>query len=107
MATPRPHNRRILLRFFILLFTPLGDSMAASGRQTLLIPTASDPRQTSATSDGHHLQPTALGFYCVSWSCSFAGEKREPKWLEKKLLKRLTKDGSHLHDFLPPESKPQ
>ncbi|KAJ4901581.1 Aspartic peptidase domain protein [Raphanus sativus] len=35
----------IVLLFFILLFTPLGDSVAASGRQTPLISTATDPRQ--------------------------------------------------------------
>lgn len=31
--------------FFILVFTPLGDSLAASGRQTLVLSAASDPRQ--------------------------------------------------------------
>ncbi|CAB80883.1 predicted protein of unknown function [Arabidopsis thaliana] len=51
----------IVLLFFILLFTPLGDSMAASGRQTLLLSTASDPRQrqrlVTLVEAGQHLQP--------------------------------------------------
>ncbi|KAH0933687.1 hypothetical protein HID58_010804 [Brassica napus] len=51
----------IVLLFFILLFTPLGDSMAASGRQTLLLSTASDPRQrqrlVTLVESGQHLQP--------------------------------------------------
>ncbi|XP_010457020.1 PREDICTED: probable methyltransferase PMT13, partial [Camelina sativa] len=51
----------IVLLFFVLLFTPLGDSMAASGRQTLLLSTASDPRQrqrlVALVEAGQHLQP--------------------------------------------------
>ncbi|KAF3501660.1 hypothetical protein F2Q69_00039393 [Brassica cretica] len=51
----------VVLLFFILLFTPLGDSMAASGRQTLLVSTTSDPRQrqrlVTLVESGHHLQP--------------------------------------------------
>ncbi|XP_021767324.1 probable methyltransferase PMT13 [Chenopodium quinoa] len=35
----------IVILFFLLIFTPLGDSLAASGRQTLLRASASDPRQ--------------------------------------------------------------
>ncbi|KAL8139507.1 hypothetical protein V2J09_005528 [Rumex salicifolius] len=35
MADSRPHPRLLLL-FFLLVFTPLGDSLAASGRQALL-----------------------------------------------------------------------
>ncbi|GKV13063.1 hypothetical protein SLEP1_g24136 [Rubroshorea leprosula] len=34
----------LVLLFFLMVFTPLGDSMAASGRQTLLLST-SDPKQ--------------------------------------------------------------
>ena len=34
----------IVIIFFLLVFTPLGDSLAASGRQALLLSTA-DPRQ--------------------------------------------------------------
>ncbi|KAK3038085.1 hypothetical protein RJ639_031639 [Escallonia herrerae] len=34
-----------VLLFFVLVFTPLGDSLAASGRQALLRSSASDPRQ--------------------------------------------------------------
>lgn len=35
----------IVILFFLLIFTPLGDPLAASGRQTLLRASASDPRQ--------------------------------------------------------------
>ena len=35
----------IVILFFLLVFTPLGDSMAASGRQALLLSTTADPRQ--------------------------------------------------------------
>ncbi|KAF6154471.1 hypothetical protein GIB67_028363 [Kingdonia uniflora] len=31
--------------FFLLIFTPLGDSLAASGRQTLVLSSSGDPRQ--------------------------------------------------------------
>jgi hypothetical protein len=34
----------LVFLFFLLVFTPLGDSLAASGRQALLVSTA-DPRQ--------------------------------------------------------------
>ncbi|KAE8699745.1 putative methyltransferase PMT13 [Hibiscus syriacus] len=50
----------LVLLFFLLVFTPLGDSMAASGRQTLLLST-SDPRQrhrlVSLVELGHHHKP--------------------------------------------------
>lgn len=36
-----------VLIFFLLLCTPLGDSLAASGRQTLLRSASGDPRQRS------------------------------------------------------------
>ncbi|KAE8693814.1 putative methyltransferase PMT13 [Hibiscus syriacus] len=49
-----------VLLFFLLVFTPLGDSMAASGRQTLLLST-SDSRQrhrlVSLVELGHHHKP--------------------------------------------------
>ncbi|KAL2330392.1 hypothetical protein Fmac_017973 [Flemingia macrophylla] len=35
----------LVLLFFTMVFTPLGDSLAASGRQTLLLSGAADPRQ--------------------------------------------------------------
>ncbi|GAB2271657.1 Probable pectin methyltransferase qua3 [Dionaea muscipula] len=35
----------IVSLFFLLVFTPLGDSLAASGRQTLLMSSSSDPQQ--------------------------------------------------------------
>ncbi|KAL6004526.1 putative pectin methyltransferase qua3 [Asimina triloba] len=35
----------LVLAFFILVFTPLGDPLAASGRQTLILSTGADPRQ--------------------------------------------------------------
>nr|QTZ19607.1 putative methyltransferase PMT13 [Bixa orellana]QTZ19608.1 putative methyltransferase PMT13 [Bixa orellana] len=50
----------LVLLFFLLVFTPLGDSMAASGRQALLLST-SDPRQrhrlVALIELGHHHQP--------------------------------------------------
>lgn len=50
----------LVLLFFLLVFTPLGDSMAASGRQALLLST-SDPRQrhrlVSLVELGHHHKP--------------------------------------------------
>lgn len=46
--------------FFLLVFTPLGDSLAASGRQALLL-SAPDPRQrqrlVALIESGHHHQP--------------------------------------------------
>lgn len=46
--------------FFVMVFTPLGDSLAASGRQTLLL-SGPDPRQrermVSMIEAGHHHQP--------------------------------------------------
>lgn len=46
--------------FFLLVFTPLGDSLAASGRQALLMST-SDPHQrqrlVALIEAGHHLKP--------------------------------------------------
>lgn len=49
-----------VLVFFLLVFTPLGDSLAASGRQALLMST-SDPRQrqrlVALIEAGHHLKP--------------------------------------------------
>ncbi|XP_039064065.1 probable pectin methyltransferase QUA3, partial [Hibiscus syriacus] len=50
----------LVLLFFALVFTPLGDSMAASGRQALLVST-SDPKQrhrlVALLEQGHHRQP--------------------------------------------------
>ncbi|XVF22617.1 hypothetical protein REPUB_Repub12eG0186700 [Reevesia pubescens] len=50
----------LVFLFFLLVFTPLGDSMAASGRQALLLST-SDPRQRHRlvvlVELGHHHQP--------------------------------------------------
>ncbi|KAE8660841.1 putative methyltransferase PMT13 [Hibiscus syriacus] len=50
----------LVLLFFVLVFTPLGDSMAASGRQALLVST-SDPKQrhrlVALLEQGHHQQP--------------------------------------------------
>ncbi|XVF79986.1 hypothetical protein PTKIN_Ptkin15bG0034300 [Pterospermum kingtungense] len=50
----------LVLLFFLLVFTPLGDSLAASGRQALLLST-SDPRQrhrlVALVELGHHHQP--------------------------------------------------
>ncbi|GLU00608.1 hypothetical protein SLE2022_179610 [Rubroshorea leprosula] len=50
----------LVLLFFLLVFTPLGDPMAASGRQALLLST-SDPRQrhrlVALMELGHHHQP--------------------------------------------------
>ncbi|KAK8487061.1 hypothetical protein V6N11_046187 [Hibiscus sabdariffa] len=47
----------LVLLFFLLVFTPLGDSMAASGRQALLVST-SDPKQrhrlVALLEQGHH-----------------------------------------------------
>ncbi|XP_058085010.1 probable pectin methyltransferase QUA3 [Magnolia sinica] len=34
-----------VVAFFVLVFTPLGDSLAASGRQSLILSTGADPRQ--------------------------------------------------------------
>ncbi|KAK6239906.1 hypothetical protein QUC31_005375 [Theobroma cacao] len=50
----------LVLLFFLLVFTPLGDSLAASGRQALLLST-SDPGQrhrlVALVELGHHHQP--------------------------------------------------
>ncbi|KDO86019.1 hypothetical protein CISIN_1g007645mg [Citrus sinensis] len=50
----------LVLLFFLLVFTPLGDSLAASGRQALLMST-SDPRQrqrlVALIEAGHHVKP--------------------------------------------------
>ena len=50
----------LVLLFFLLVFTPLGDSLAASGRQSLLLST-SDPKQrhrlVALVELGHHHQP--------------------------------------------------
>ncbi|KAE8733346.1 putative methyltransferase PMT13 [Hibiscus syriacus] len=50
----------LVLLFFLLVFTPLGDSMSASGRQALFLST-SDPRQrhrlVSLVELGHHHKP--------------------------------------------------
>lgn len=50
----------LVFLFFLLVFTPLGDSMAASGRQDLLRST-SDPRQRHRLVElieaGHNAQP--------------------------------------------------
>ncbi|XP_011035117.1 PREDICTED: probable methyltransferase PMT13 [Populus euphratica] len=50
----------LVFLFFLLVFTPLGDSLAASGRQTLLRST-SDPRQrhrlVALIEAGHNAQP--------------------------------------------------
>ncbi|KAJ9188380.1 hypothetical protein P3X46_003742 [Hevea brasiliensis] len=50
----------LVFLFFLLVFTPLGDSLAASGRQALLLST-SDPRQrlrlVELIEAGHHPQP--------------------------------------------------
>ncbi|KAJ4727008.1 S-adenosyl-L-methionine-dependent methyltransferases superfamily protein [Melia azedarach] len=50
----------LVLLFFLLVFTPLGDSLAASGRQALLMST-SDPRQrqrlVALIEAGHHQKP--------------------------------------------------
>lgn len=35
----------LVFLFFMLVFTPAGDSLAASGRQTLLLSASADPRQ--------------------------------------------------------------
>ncbi|GAV85585.1 Methyltransf_29 domain-containing protein [Cephalotus follicularis] len=46
--------------FFLLVFTPLGDSLAASGRQALLLSTSSDPKQrqrlVAVIESGQHQQ---------------------------------------------------
>ncbi|XWS35746.1 hypothetical protein CRYUN_Cryun20dG0022600 [Craigia yunnanensis] len=50
----------LVLLFFLLVFTPLGDSLAASGRQSLLLST-SDPKQrhrlVALVELGHHHEP--------------------------------------------------
>ncbi|XP_004306834.1 PREDICTED: probable methyltransferase PMT13 isoform X1 [Fragaria vesca subsp. vesca] len=51
----------IVILFFLLVFTPLGDSMAASGRQSLLLSTNADPKQrhrlVALVEQGQHQQP--------------------------------------------------
>ena len=50
----------IVILFFLLVFTPLGDSLAASGRQSLLL-SSSDPKQrhrlVGSIELGQHPQP--------------------------------------------------
>ncbi|GMN61319.1 hypothetical protein TIFTF001_030402 [Ficus carica] len=51
----------IVIVFFLFVFTPLGDSLAASGRQTLLLSSNADPKQrhrlVTVVETGHHHQP--------------------------------------------------
>ncbi|KAM2005346.1 hypothetical protein FF1_000583 [Malus domestica] len=51
----------IVIVFFLLVFTPLGDSLAASGRQALLLSTNADPKQrhrlVALVELGQHHQP--------------------------------------------------
>ena len=51
----------IVIVFFLLVFTPLGDSLAASGRQALLLSTNADPKQrhrlVTLVELGQHHQP--------------------------------------------------
>ncbi|KAM7261069.1 hypothetical protein ACFE04_026544 [Oxalis oulophora] len=51
----------LVFLFFVLVFTPLGDSLAASGRQTLLMSASSDPKQrqrlVATIEAGAHHQP--------------------------------------------------
>ena len=51
----------IVIVFFLFVFTPLGDSLAASGRQTLLLSSNADPKQrhrlVTVVETGDHHQP--------------------------------------------------